>query len=46
LDSLKQSHSNNEQWEHLEMEKSLPMLHKDPWWIRYKSSKIAFGELS
>ncbi|MBF0279653.1 MAG: hypothetical protein HQM13_17775 [SAR324 cluster bacterium] len=33
-------------WELLEMEESLPMLRKDPWWTKYKILKIAFGELS
>lgn len=32
-------------WELLEMEESLPLLLKDPWWTKYKILKIAFGEL-
>ncbi len=35
-----------EPWELLEMETSLPLLLKDPWWLKYKVLKIAFGELS
>ncbi|MBF0287940.1 MAG: hypothetical protein HQM14_08985 [SAR324 cluster bacterium] len=35
-----------EPWELLEMEESLPLLVKDPWWLKYKVLKIAFGELS
>ncbi len=32
-------------WELLEMEKTHPLLLKDPWWMKFKALKIAFGEL-
>lgn len=32
-------------WELLEMEQTEPLLVKDPWWIKFKALKVAFGEL-
>ncbi|MBF0349993.1 MAG: hypothetical protein HQM11_03125 [SAR324 cluster bacterium] len=32
-------------WELVEMEQTHKLLIKDPWWLKYKALKIAFGEL-
>ncbi|MEE8176921.1 MAG: hypothetical protein V3T65_02900, partial [Acidobacteriota bacterium] len=31
-------------WALTSMEETFPALHRDPWWLRFKSLKIAFGE--